>query len=145
VDGNQVVSQRFAVDWMRLDQQHRAWVGDPARLSNYLSYGQPLIAAAAGKVVEARDGFADQPALTPRGSHTHRPPTSRSEPTRGAATQRAAPSALRLSRSRSGSRPLRDEKPVQWAPDQLARRSCFVNEQRWFVGADVVEKQRRGW
>jgi murein DD-endopeptidase MepM/ murein hydrolase activator NlpD len=46
---------------MRLDEQHRAWVGDPRRLSSYVSYGQPLIAAAAGTVVEARDDFADQP------------------------------------------------------------------------------------
>jgi murein DD-endopeptidase MepM/ murein hydrolase activator NlpD len=29
-------------------------------LSSYLSYGQPLIAAATGEVVEARDGFPDQ-------------------------------------------------------------------------------------
>ena len=57
VDGKQVVPQRFAIDWMRLDEQHRAWVGDPRRLSSYLSYGQPLIAAAGGRVVEARDGF----------------------------------------------------------------------------------------
>jgi hypothetical protein len=60
VDGNQVVPQRFDIDWMRLDEQHRAWVGNPHRLSSYLSYGQPLIAAAAGRVVEARRGFADQ-------------------------------------------------------------------------------------
>lgn len=59
VDGNQVVPQRFAIDWMMLDQRHRAWVGDPARLSSYFSYGQPLIAAAAGRVVIARDGVAD--------------------------------------------------------------------------------------
>jgi hypothetical protein len=61
VDGNEVVPQRFAVDWMRLDEQHRAWVGDPHQLSSYLSYGQPEIAVAAGKVVVARDGFPDQP------------------------------------------------------------------------------------
>ncbi len=61
VDGNLVVPQRFAIDWMMLDEQHRAWVGDPHRLSSYLSYGQPLIAAAAGKVVTARDEFPDQP------------------------------------------------------------------------------------
>ena len=61
VDGNEVVPQRFAIDWMRLDEQHQAWVGDPHQLSSYLSYGQPLIAAAAGKVVIARDRFPDQP------------------------------------------------------------------------------------
>lgn len=60
VNGNEVVPQRFAIDWMRLDRRHRAWVGDPARLSSYRSYGQPLIAVAAGKVVIARDGAADQ-------------------------------------------------------------------------------------
>ena len=33
----------------------------PAQLSSYLSYGEPLIAAADGTVVVARDGAADQP------------------------------------------------------------------------------------
>jgi hypothetical protein len=60
VDGNEVVPQRFAIDWMRLDEQHRAWIGDPHQLSSYLSYGQPLIAVAAGTVVVSRDGFPDQ-------------------------------------------------------------------------------------
>src|SRR5204863_9179888 len=40
---------------------HRAWVGNPDRLSSYFSYGQPLIAAAAGTVVIARDGVPDSP------------------------------------------------------------------------------------
>ena len=61
VDGNQVVPQRFAIDWIKLDESHRAWVGDPAQLSSYFSYGQPLIAAADGTVVVARDGVADTP------------------------------------------------------------------------------------
>jgi hypothetical protein len=60
VNGNEVVPQRFAIDWMRLDRQHRAWVGDPAKLSSYVSYGQPLRAVAAGTVVTSRDGFPDQ-------------------------------------------------------------------------------------
>ena len=61
VDGTLVVPQRFAIDWMMLDRRHRAWVGNPARLSSYVSYGQPLIAAAAGTVVIVRDGVADSP------------------------------------------------------------------------------------
>jgi Peptidase family M23 len=61
VDGNEVVPQRFAIDWIKLDRRHRAWVGDPARLSSYFNYGQPLIAVADGTVVVARDGRPDQP------------------------------------------------------------------------------------
>ncbi|MFL5831540.1 MAG: M23 family metallopeptidase [Solirubrobacteraceae bacterium] len=61
VDGNEVVSQRFAIDWIKVDRHHRAWVGDPARLSSYFNYGQPLIAVADGTVVVARDGRPNQP------------------------------------------------------------------------------------
>jgi hypothetical protein len=41
VDGSWVVPQRFAIDWMKLDESHRAWVGDPTQLSSYFSYGSP--------------------------------------------------------------------------------------------------------
>jgi hypothetical protein len=60
VNGNEVVSQRFAIDWIRVDRKHRAWVGDPARLSSYRNYGKPLIAAARGKVMVAHDGRPNQ-------------------------------------------------------------------------------------
>lgn len=46
---------------MRLDESHRAWVGDPAQLSSYVSYGQPLIAVADGTVIVAVDGRPDSP------------------------------------------------------------------------------------
>jgi murein DD-endopeptidase MepM/ murein hydrolase activator NlpD len=61
VNGNEVVSQRFAIDWIQVDRKHRAWVGDPARLSSYRNYGKPLIASARGKVIVARDRFPNQP------------------------------------------------------------------------------------
>ena len=61
MNGKEVVSQRFAIDWIRVDRKHRAWVGDPARLSSYRNYGKPLIAAAGGKVIHAADGRPNQP------------------------------------------------------------------------------------
>ena len=65
VDGTEVVPQRFAIDWVRIDRRHRAWVGDPARLSSYLNYNQPLIAVADGTVVDATD---DAPNHKPPGN-----------------------------------------------------------------------------
>jgi hypothetical protein len=61
VDGNMVVPQRFAIDWIKIDRRHRGWVGNPDRLSSYFSYGQPEIAAAAGTIVFARDGIPNSP------------------------------------------------------------------------------------
>jgi Peptidase family M23 len=61
VNGVLQVPQRFAIDWFALDSQHRAWVGDPSRLSSYLSYGLPVIAAANATVVDVQDGLRDNP------------------------------------------------------------------------------------
>jgi hypothetical protein len=59
VNGHLEVPQRFAIDWYVLDDQHRSWVGDPSRLTSYLSYGRPVVAAADGVVVAARDGIPE--------------------------------------------------------------------------------------
>jgi Peptidase family M23 len=61
ISGRMLVPQRFAIDWFRLDSRHRAWVGSPGRLNSYLSYRQPAIAAAAGRVVETKDGLPNNP------------------------------------------------------------------------------------
>jgi len=61
INGRLLVPQRFAIDWYRLDSHHRAWVGSPSRLSSYLSYRQPAIAAAAGTVVRTQDGLPNNP------------------------------------------------------------------------------------
>ncbi len=60
VNGELAVAQRFAIDFFRLDDQFRTWVGDPTKLDSYLSYGQPILAAADGVVVNALDGLRDQ-------------------------------------------------------------------------------------
>ena len=59
VNGQLLVPQRFGIDWYALDDQHRSWVGDPSKLTSYLTYGRPVIAAADGVVVAAKDGFPE--------------------------------------------------------------------------------------
>jgi uncharacterized ParB-like nuclease family protein len=49
INGQLMVPQRFAIDFYRLDGQYRTWVGDPKKLDSYLTYRQPIIAAAAGQ------------------------------------------------------------------------------------------------
>jgi hypothetical protein len=61
INGRFDVPQRFAIDWYRVGKQGQTWEGDPAQLSSYLSYRQPVVAAAGGRVVEVQDGIADNP------------------------------------------------------------------------------------
>jgi murein DD-endopeptidase MepM/ murein hydrolase activator NlpD len=60
VNGDLVVPQRYAIDFYKLDEQHQTWIGDPTDVHSYLSYEQPVLAAAAGKVVASFDGLPDQ-------------------------------------------------------------------------------------
>jgi murein DD-endopeptidase MepM/ murein hydrolase activator NlpD len=71
IDGKLLVPQRFAIDWAMLDSHHRAWVGDPSKLSSYFGFGQPEIAAAPGTVVSAVDGIAEN---RPQGPLEELPP-----------------------------------------------------------------------
>jgi Peptidase family M23 len=66
VNGRFAVPQRFAIDFYRVDTRHRSWLGDPTRLRSYLSYGQPILAAAGGTVVDAQVRLPD--------SHPPQPP-----------------------------------------------------------------------
>jgi hypothetical protein len=63
INGQMLVAQRYAIDWYLLDDQHRTWVDDPSKITNYLSYDQPAIAAADGVVVDALDGLPDTTSL----------------------------------------------------------------------------------
>ena len=57
------MAQRFAIDWFLLDDQHRTWVGDPSKITSYLTYDKPAIAVADGVVVDALDGLPDTTSL----------------------------------------------------------------------------------
>ncbi len=63
INGQLLVAQRFAIDWFLLDDQHRTWVGDPRKITNYLTYDKPAIAVADGVVVDALDGLPDTTSL----------------------------------------------------------------------------------
>jgi Peptidase family M23 len=63
INGQLMLAQRFAIDFYKLDDQYRTWVGDPKKLDSYLTYQQPIIAAAAGTVVRAEDGLPNSTAV----------------------------------------------------------------------------------
>ncbi|WP_234379515.1 M23 family metallopeptidase [Streptomyces caniscabiei] len=66
INGRFYVPQRFAIDWYRVGEEGQTWEGDPALLTSYLSYRQPVVASAGGRVVEVQDGLPDQtPPVTP--------------------------------------------------------------------------------
>ncbi|MCW2954178.1 MAG: Peptidase [Conexibacter sp.] len=67
IDGELIVSQRFAIDWMKLDAHHRAWSGRPTDPASYFSWNEPEYAVGAGTVVAAQDGLRDYP--VPHGPH----------------------------------------------------------------------------
>ncbi|MBV9356496.1 MAG: hypothetical protein JO023_13325, partial [Chloroflexi bacterium] len=62
-NGQLGIPQRYAIDWFKLDDEHRAWAGDPAQLASYHTYRQPVIAAAEGVVVDVQDGLSNTQSL----------------------------------------------------------------------------------
>ncbi|MEO6327129.1 MAG: M23 family metallopeptidase [Thermoanaerobaculia bacterium] len=55
------LSQRFAIDWERIDAQGRILVGSPANVTSYLIYGLPIYAVANARVSSTLDGLSDSP------------------------------------------------------------------------------------
>jgi hypothetical protein len=60
VNGGIFFAQRFAIDWMRLDDAGRLVHGDPADVHNYTDYDADVLAVADGTVVDVLDGLEDQ-------------------------------------------------------------------------------------
>ena len=53
-------SQRFAIDWMRLDEQGRLVHGDESDVHSYTDYGADVLAVADAKVVSVLNNLDDQ-------------------------------------------------------------------------------------
>lgn len=57
----EIVTQRYAYDFLMVDDAGRTHVGTGARLEDYHAYGRPVVAPAAGRVVRVVDGIRDAP------------------------------------------------------------------------------------
>lgn len=59
LNGNLYFPERFAIDYLQVDDEGRSFSGDPKRNASYHCYGAPLLAVAAGQVVATTDGIPD--------------------------------------------------------------------------------------
>src|SRR5437667_9783279 len=57
-----LIGQRYAYDFVAIDAQGKRHHGNGRLKEDYIAYGQPVLAPAAGIVVRARDGVRDAPA-----------------------------------------------------------------------------------
>jgi murein DD-endopeptidase MepM/ murein hydrolase activator NlpD len=60
VNGKIYFAQRFAIDWMRLDDTGRLVHGDPSDVHSYSDYGADVLAVADGTVVDTLNTLDDQ-------------------------------------------------------------------------------------
>jgi murein DD-endopeptidase MepM/ murein hydrolase activator NlpD len=58
-----VVSSEFAIDIIRVNADMRSFTGNGSHLTDYITYGQPILAAADGVVVATRNNRADSEAM----------------------------------------------------------------------------------
>ena len=59
-NGGVYFAQRFAIDWMRLDQAGRLVEGDPTDVHSYPDYGADVLAVADGAIVDTQNTLDDQ-------------------------------------------------------------------------------------
>ncbi|MGB7293325.1 MAG: M23 family metallopeptidase [Thermodesulfobacteriota bacterium] len=60
INGQIQIAQRFAIDWIKVNEDNRLFVGDPQDLNSWFGYGQNVLAVADGLVVTVVDKFPDQ-------------------------------------------------------------------------------------
>jgi murein DD-endopeptidase len=69
VDGRARIPARFAIDWIRLENDGSHAGGEDSLIANWHGYGAEVLAVADAVVVDARDDMAEDPSLS-RGSRT---------------------------------------------------------------------------
>ncbi len=57
IDGRAMISQRFAIDWVKLGDDGKTYHGDQRDNKNYYAYGSEALAVADGRVTEVKDGI----------------------------------------------------------------------------------------
>jgi hypothetical protein len=68
LNGGLYLAQRYAIDWERLDEQNRVFVGDPHDPRSYHIYGEEVLAVADATVERAVDGKSEPtPGALPQG------------------------------------------------------------------------------
>ncbi len=60
VNGKIYFAQRFAIDWMKLDEDGRLFDSDASDVRNYTDYGEDIFAVADGTVVETLNNLPEQ-------------------------------------------------------------------------------------
>ncbi len=58
-----VLNQRYAYDFVKVDENLSRHRNHGTRLTDYYCYGEPILAAADGEVIEVRDGIRPSPAV----------------------------------------------------------------------------------
>ncbi len=70
VDGRARLPGRFAIDWVRRDEQGRSSQGDADIVKNSLGYGADVLAVADARVAEVRDGIAESERVSANPKHS---------------------------------------------------------------------------
>ncbi|MGH7571356.1 MAG: M23 family metallopeptidase [Gemmatimonadota bacterium] len=64
VDGRVRIPARFAIDWIRVDEEGRLARGDASRVATWHGYGAEVLAVADATVVAMRDSIDESPTLS---------------------------------------------------------------------------------
>ena len=57
LEGSYYIAQRFAIDWVKVDDRGHTFTGDSLENSSYYAYGNDALAVADGIVTEVKDGI----------------------------------------------------------------------------------------